>query len=605
MMKVRTHVSALTASLLCASMLGGCSGGGSTVPQAPAGTKANAKAAFTIHWPQHTAAAVTRRSPHYLSQSAQAVIVEVNPNAATPGKVNFSGPLTIINNNGTPTTTVAIDAPVGSDEFIFTVWDAQQSATETTPAGNLLGQSDVTQTIVAGKTNNVGAVIGGITSSIDIKPLANQPFLETDATIGYDLVGDTPETFTATPKDVDGNIIVGPGAPTLSFAPSTTSGAYLNVAPVSGQPNEFTVASIAAAPIPQESSLAPLGVVVTATADGAPQSLQSNLSLSQRSAVYVSYGTGSGGSMVLAYDDQGNNIPLPSTAFTGLFAPSGVAYDSKTHQVFVADTAANTVKAFDAYGNSIATFNGPTVAGARGVAYDPQSDNLYATGTTIVVPFKADGSTPSGMAAGAFTQVAGLQPDGIAAVGVNLYGQPDDEIAVANDAAAAKAQSVSFFYSNGGFIRTLNVTNKIGVAGPFPGLAFNAGVSGPSFQVTGGPAGASFRSSTTVGGTMTDTISYTPPLCPTGTCLTTTSTNHYGGVAISSTVYHNSTGGTTGGMQYEEFVVVTDLNLVQGYTLSSLAFGGSGPPHLTNADLQIQTPAGSGLTNPIGIAIVQ
>jgi hypothetical protein len=550
-----------------------------------------AKAAFTIHWPAHAVAAsvhtMSGRTPKFISPSAMAVVVEVNPNAATPGNITFSGQPVIVNNNGTATSTVNIDAPVGSDEFVFTLWDQAQTAGETQPVGNQLGQADVVQTIVANQTNNVNAVIGGITSHINIAPLPNQLLLEADPGIGYDLVGEAPETFVATAQDADGNAIVGPGAPTLAIAATSGAAPYINVQPVSGNPSQFTVAATAPfgvaflAGSSTSNMPPPLGVVVTATDAGVQHIATGNLSLYQRSAMYVTYaGTAGVGAGIALYDDYGNNIPLPSGAFSGLTSPAGVAYDPVTRQVFVADTGANAIMAFDAFGNPVTGFalSAPgSLSGARGIAYDPKSDTLFATGTSKVIAFKANGSAAN-VSPTAFSQTS--SPDGIAFMGKSKYGSADDEIAVANDATKA----IDYYDYAGTWLRSdaLKTPTKTPplppLAAPIVGLGWNAGIPTPIFAA-GGPAGSGFAISEYYGGGFSlDYLSST--------------TTRYGGVAISQTHIHD---GTTAYLPqpYEIYVVMTDANQIQGYVGSS---------KFTYPDVLITTPTALGLSNPIGIA---
>lgn len=560
MMKQRTLTRALTVVVLSTAFaLPGCSGGGNALP-GTVRTKATTKAAFTIHWPQHAITAQQAgRKPMFVSPSALAVVVEVNPNAAT------AGPVTFANANGASTSTVTIDAPTGSDEFVFTLWDTAQTAGETQPVGNLLGQADVTQTVVAGQTNTVNATIGGVTSRIAIAPAAGQTTLQTDSAIGYDLIGDTPATFTATAYDAGNNVIIPPGAPSLTFSASGASAAYLDVEPVNGHPNQFTVQALA-----PKISLSPAAVTVTASDSGVPHTNTANLNVTLRSAVYVSYGSGAG-SLVARYDDRGNAIPLPAGAFPGLVAPAGLAYDSKAHVLFVADTGVNKVLAFDASGNPVAAFTPPSLTGARGVAYDPQSDTIFATGSSQTIAFKADGSLVT-LVGGAFSQTA--SPDAISYVGIDgNTSAADDEVAVGNDAT----NSIDLYHPDGTFLRSLALTSP--AAAPITALAWNSGVWSTPVYVAGGAAGSAFAAPEALYGYMGSAV--------------TSSTTRYGGMAFSTTMIRN----TANISNLEVYLVQSDANQIQGYAIDAY-----GSAWLTQPDVLITTPAASGLSNPIGIA---
>ncbi len=559
---------------IAAFTLAGCAGGGAALPSLTGHSVTSArtaKASFTIHWPAHAIASpksANRARSQYISPSALAVVVEVNPNAATPG------PITFANANGAQTSTVTIDAPVGNDEFVFTLWDTQQTAGETQAVGNLLGQADVaSQTIVAGQVNTVNATIGGITSRISIAPIAGQAFVETDPTIGYDLVGDLPATFAATAYDAGGNVIVSPGAPSLSFAASSGSAGFISVQPVSANPNQFTVAALTA-----KASASPYGAVVTATDSGVQHTYTANLNVFLRSAVYVSYGTGAG-SRIAMYDDHGNVMPLRAGAFSGLTSPAGLAYSSKEHRLFVADNGANKVLAFDASGNAASGFSPPTLAGARAIEYDSQSDAVFATGTSQTIAFNPDG-TPKALVTGAFSQTT--SPDGIAYVGADPNYNPYDAVAVANDATA----SIDYYDARTGAY--LATTDALGApaAAPIVGLAWNMASPGhPLLVAAGGGAGAGFGLTTIPGsgGSIFDNV--------------TSTTSRFAGVAFASTIAHDATA-TSNATQYEAFVVQTDANQIQGYIRDPYS-----DQIFPSPDVLISTPAASGLSMPLGIAV--
>jgi len=560
---VRVVAAALAAPSL---LLAACSGGGSLPPKAvtsgPA-THPMAIASFTIAWPAH-AISSRGKSPHFISPSAMSVIVEANPNASTPGPVTFA------NASGASASTVTFDAPVGTDDFVFTLYDAPQQTGETQSVGNLLGQADVpSQTIVAGKINTINAVIGGVTAHVAVAPVASQPFVETDALGGYDIVGGGVATFGVTPYDADGNVIVAPGAPAFSFS-SASAGTNIDLESVATNPTQFTVAAIAG-----KNSTAPFGVVVTATDSGVPHTASGNLSIYLRSALYVSYASGSG-AKVAVYDDQGNAIALPSTAFAGIGAPSGVAYDAKDHRVFVADSSANTVRAFDAGGNAATGYTAPALPGARGVAFDPQSSVVYATGTASTIAFNPDG-TAATLGTTPFASTA--TPDGITYVGIHgTTSLADDEIAIANDATLA----VDYYKHDGTYIRSDVLTAP--AAAPMVGLAWNGGVYETPMLVGGGPAGAGFAFNEYLGGG----FYIGSPLA--------SATTRMGGIAFASTVARASA--AIGPSQYEAYVVEPDANVIAGYI-----FAADDGTEFNYPDVTIVTPSASGLSNPIGIAI--
>jgi virginiamycin B lyase len=165
-----------------AVLAAGCSGGGGTSATPPAvqpPSKATASVTFTMHW--GTGSASAQRNPRYVPPTAKSVSVSVN--GGTPQYLNA------------PATTLVIDAPVGTDTFVFQTYDEQNGQ------GNVLSRASVTQTIVLGAANNVSAVLNGVVASVAISLSNAAPNAGVPATVNVNVAA----------KDADGNTIVGPG----------------------------------------------------------------------------------------------------------------------------------------------------------------------------------------------------------------------------------------------------------------------------------------------------------------------------------------------------------------------------------------------------------
>ncbi len=172
----------IPAVLVVAGMLSACGGGGgmsSAVPSAP-GTLASqmAQVTFTMHWNDVTPSSI---QPKYVPVTARSVSVSVN--GGTPQYVN------------SPATSIVIDAPVGSDTFVFQTYDEQNGQ------GNVLSRATVTKAIVAGTANTVTAVLNGVIASLLISLSNASPNAGVPATVNVNVAA----------KDADGNTIVGPG----------------------------------------------------------------------------------------------------------------------------------------------------------------------------------------------------------------------------------------------------------------------------------------------------------------------------------------------------------------------------------------------------------
>ena len=385
-----------------------------------------------MRWPDR--AIRSSRGPHFVSPSTLSIVVEVNTDGTTPGPVTFA------NNPGTAgaTSTIAIDAPVGADVFVISLYDTPQTLGETNAAGTELGRVRVAQTIVANTLNTLSATVIGTVASIRIGPLPNQSNVvaQPGSPGAYELVGRAPATFAVAPLDAGGNVIVQPDAPVaIGLAPNARATGVLTVAPLNGTTDRFTVQAAA----PNETTY-PTSLVATATdANGGLATSSAVVQLS--SAVYVAYANG-GAPAVARFDSHGTLFALPAGAFAGLVNPVSLAYDPDDREIFVADAGLGKVLAFDENGAPAAAFTVPAVAGVNGVAYDPHNGNVYASGSTGVTAFAPNGGAPLGTTP---TSFAAATAQGIAYVDSSPNG-PLNRIVVGNASATPR---LAFFTEDG------------------------------------------------------------------------------------------------------------------------------------------------------------
>lgn len=527
-----------------------CSGGGAhalpPATQAPA-AKARVPVSFTMHWPVRNTAQAKRR-PAFVSPSAQAVIIEVNPDAATPGPITFANAPA-----AGGTSTITIDAPAGQDVFVISLYDQPQVAAETTAAGNELGRVSVAQTIAQNVTNTLSATVIGTVAGVRIGPLPNQSNIVAVAGSNppsYELVGRAPATFTVAPLDVDGNVIVQPDAPpAISLTPNVRATGVLSVNPVSGTTNQYTVQAIAA-----NTTASPTALVATAF-DANGNSAISSTIVDETSAVYVAYANG-GAPAVARYAADGTPVPLAAGAFAGLQNPVALAYDAGDREILVADAGTGAVLAFDESGAPIAGFVAPAVAGANGVAYDPHDGNVYATGSSGVTVFSPSGGAPAAGAPAAF--------------------------------AAANAQGIAFDAVAPGFALNELVTGNTAT----PALAF--------YSETGGGAGSSAITPVPIA------VAYGSPLTVTQSPQTTAQlyvTSATGVAAFTATGAAVTTVADTG----SPFGVVVDPNSREPQVVERSGNGLT--TYLTDlsavdAARSFSTPSGLGLTQPQGVCDV-
>jgi hypothetical protein len=425
----------ITAALALSVVAAGCASGARTLPapQRNGAAATHALVQFTMHWPTRTPSA--RRRPSFVSPSTASVVVEVNPDGVTPGPVTFANAPALAGG----TSSVGVDAPVGADVFLISLYDQPQVAGETSTVGNELGRVRVAQTIVANTTNTLSATVVGTVASVRIGPLPNQDNVvpvPSASPPAYELYGRAPATFAVAPLDAGGNAIVQPDAPpTLGLAVNPRAAGVISVMPVNGTIDQFTVQATA-----PNITTYPTSLVGTARdANGALAT--STTIVDVTSEIYVGYASG-GSQKVARYDVHGNVRPLPAGAFAGVVDPVALAYDADDRTIFVADASLGQVLAFDESGGAVAGFTPRAVAGANGVAYDPHNGNVYASGSGGVTVFAPDSGPPLGGAPSAFAATA---PSGIAYAAASFNG-PLNRIVVGTASATPK---LSMFSENG------------------------------------------------------------------------------------------------------------------------------------------------------------
>ncbi len=182
-MLLRRYIAA--AALLA---LAACSGGGGAGSLPSTGTSshggsvaAQAQVTFTMHWNNDGTNSTSTRTPQYVGATAQSVGITVN-----------GGTEQFLNSPGS---TLVINAPVGTDTFVFTTYD------EPNGGGNKLATAAITQQIVANTANTISATLNGIIASLSISFSNASPNAGVPATVNVNVAG----------KDADGNVIVSPG----------------------------------------------------------------------------------------------------------------------------------------------------------------------------------------------------------------------------------------------------------------------------------------------------------------------------------------------------------------------------------------------------------
>jgi hypothetical protein len=218
------------------AMLTACGGAANVTPNTPTNPSAPqshaTKARVLIHIPPKSAqAAAHTRRPAYVSPSTASINVAVD--GGTPVNTPLSSTSPNCTTSGNPPATscaITIDVPTGGmHSFAFTALDIN---------GATLSTNTLTQTLNAGTTNTLNVTLNGIAAGVNAT--FNTANLNVEPTSSGIVIA--PETSTSALSfqvlpvalDADGNMIVGPGTPSLTV----TSASF-----ISGGNNTFTAQS--------------------------------------------------------------------------------------------------------------------------------------------------------------------------------------------------------------------------------------------------------------------------------------------------------------------------------------------------------------------------
>ena len=236
------------------AFLAGCGGGSGAAPplsaSQPGGSAGGPSGAImsTAHVvltiPAQTVSSAAVRHPAFVSPSTQSVSVQIDTNVPVLQNVLATSPnCTSAGATAPINCTVTVTASVGSHTVSFVTYDQQNGA------GNKLSANATAVTFVAGQNPAIPIILAGVPVTIHIDSLpGSTTSVPTNSLVsapGLQLVFGIPQTVAITALDADGNFIVGPGAPTLSFSTSDTDGTPgVTVTPAgNGNANEFTLAA--------------------------------------------------------------------------------------------------------------------------------------------------------------------------------------------------------------------------------------------------------------------------------------------------------------------------------------------------------------------------
>jgi hypothetical protein len=248
-------------------------------------------------------------------------------------------------------------------------------------AGHLLsGVQSVPFTVTAGTNNAIALTLAGAISRFLVTPA--DAFSANNVAGGLDLYGTGAHTLLVQALDVDGNSIVGAGAPTYSVAYNTGNFTPVLTQPLATRPNAFTVQP------PANFTTGTATIGITASFTGQPMNgcalpgavCTASVNVAMKTLVAVA----NGNHTVTLYGQLGG-APLATIAETS--ATYAVAFDP-SGDLFVG-TSSTIIEYAPPYTGSGFPLTGST--GATQLAGDPNSGNVYAiagtSGQAFTPPF--------------------------------------------------------------------------------------------------------------------------------------------------------------------------------------------------------------------------
>ena len=344
-----------------------CGGGARAVPSAPAaptGTGASSAergtASFVIAVPSRTAAASARRRPAYISPATQSIKIALTGPTATTQTANLTPTSTGCTSTlATTQCTLSLALTPGSYTGTISTYDGA-NATGTMLSGN----QNVAFTIATGQANTISLTLDGIPHQVLIT--AQSAGAKPTGGASFAVSGIAPASLLATALDADGNIIVGPGAPTFTVT-QTGGSSYTIGNPTTTSPNTFTL-------LPPAGNGATAAFTLTAAFG--------DTTCSQSGAVCTASFTTTAHQQTLIVENS-NTITVYAwpytgtpTTLSGYSSPAGLpqiaAFDGSGN-LFIGDNNAGNVKEYAPpyTGAPVATIGGGTLADVIPVVMGP------------------------------------------------------------------------------------------------------------------------------------------------------------------------------------------------------------------------------------------
>jgi sugar lactone lactonase YvrE len=365
----------------------GCGGGSARGPvpssvASPGTSLAKYQVTVRIDAPK-LAGTAGRRRPQYLSAATTQMVIDIHQSGGSIAGYPKTVALTPTSGGCTSTlasTSCQIIVSLAAGNYIaaLTAEDASGRA--------LSAAQSIALTVVANAANSIALTLSGIPHELDVASGARA--VHGSQNEGLLLYGSAAQAFIVTARDVDGNIIVGPGAPTYAMSVVSGSG-WTPSAPPATTPNTFTLTPPGingagavlrvTATYPDTTCTQP-GAVCTAT-------------FSVKNDIQTLFVANLNGGTVTEYAPPYTGAP--TTISLGANSPYALTMDAAGN-LFVANQLGNTVSRY------APPYTGTPATISTGVNV-PQAVALDAAGNLFVLNYEV---TPGNLSFGSVTEYA-------------------------------------------------------------------------------------------------------------------------------------------------------------------------------------------------------